>query len=130
MTDKSKLKQIAKIIELALLEQDSITYHGRPSNCRAKSESTAEKILALIESPSISPLNIRWHTPTTDKGMQTLSPVWPADWPIPRVGDSVYMANGEMLKVSAIDWFPYSEDAGDSPFIYIVLKKHRIGDRY
>ena len=48
-------------------------------------------------------------------------PVWPRDWPLPRVGESIINPVGVGLTVTHIDWFPHGEDNLE-PFVYIGLK--------
>ena len=72
--------------------------------------------------------NIRWSMPINEFGSREPTPVWPEGWSIPNIGHSVVLSNQKDLKVTAVDWFPHGEDGSD-PFVYIVLREHRIGDR-
>lgn len=76
-----------------------------------------------------SPMEIRWHTPYNSESIREPAPTWPAGWGIPSVGQTVVLSNGKHLIVGSVDWHPHGED-DPVPFIYIVLKQHKIGDRF
>lgn len=72
-------------------------------------------------------IKILWHTDYDDgtdvEGLpqRIAAPAgWPADWPVPRVGDNVINQQGRSMTVTAVDWHPYGEDFSD-PFVYVVL---------
>lgn len=65
-------------------------------------------------------MQIRWHTDPAILGEPRPKPEWPEDWPVPRVGDSVTLADGSTVEVTCVAWYPYGEDDPD-PFVYVVL---------
>lgn len=69
---------------------------------------------------------IKFSIPWPDEAFRSPDPEWPEGWPVPSVGQSVYLKDGKCLIVSSIDWFPYGEDPGDEPFVYVVLRTHKI----
>lgn len=71
-----------------------------------------------------SKINIKWHVPIRQTGAYPI-PIWPENWPIPNVGDIVYVAPGQpALWVKAVDYFPSGEEVGDQPFIYVILSEN------
>jgi hypothetical protein len=90
-------------------------------------ESAAEGIVdRVIAETAKTTLNVSWYIPDGPGGVRAEGPVWPNNWPVPRLGDSVVLKDGRSLIVSAIDWFPEGEDGGE-PMVYIVLKSYSIG---
>lgn len=66
-------------------------------------------------------MKISWHTPHKSDGTGRINdPVWPEGWPLPQVGNTIYI-DDTTLWVRAIDFFPQGEEEGDEPSIYIVL---------
>lgn len=65
-----------------------------------------------------------FHTPYRSDGTGRPDVEWPEGWPVPRVGDGVYAADGHPLTVKSVDWYPHGV-AGSEPFVYVVLKELR-----
>lgn len=49
------------------------------------------------------------------------SPKWPADWPLPQVGETVNLSGDGVVWVRGIDWFPEGLSEGFEPCVIVVL---------
>lgn len=148
MSERSLKESISRLIRAALLEQDAATYHGKSTMTGENADELTATILKMVKvevnsdkindhirkrvagmkseettpkSPEQTILNVSWYIPGDGTENKVSDPVWPNNWPVPRVGDDVVLKDGRSLKVSAVDWFPHGED-GSEPFVYIVLK--------
>jgi len=67
-------------------------------------------------------MRVSWHTdyrPDPSLG-RIPPPSWPADWPLPRVGETIVNELGDTLEVTAIEWYPHGDGDPNDPFVYIV----------
>jgi len=48
---------------------------------------------------------------------------WPADAPVPRIGEEVTYADGSHWWVAHVIWYPEGPDTGDDgePYVHVVL---------
>lgn len=71
-----------------------------------------------------SSLNVK----TTIVGQEdrSLEVDWPEGWPLPMPDDPVHLANGTMLYVRSITWYPQRNDEENfGPGVYLVLGNRR-----
>lgn len=49
---------------------------------------------------------------------------WPQGWPIPRIGEEVFLPNQPSLFVRVVEWYPMGDPENDEmkiPFVYVVI---------
>lgn len=70
--------------------------------------------------------------PAAHSGGRGISIDWPEGWAIPRLDDEVYLADGTLVYVRGVGWFPEGEgqDEDDptdvtAPFVHVVLGPRR-----